>query len=112
MIMEPALQPTSPVDEETPGRSAASGGMVIGMTGAKVKITISVRPDVVAMVRTAVDAGAAKSVSAYFEQAALIDLDADLAWELTLQEMLEETGGPLTPEEIATADRILDGGER
>lgn len=93
---------------ETKRRTQAKDiGMVIGMTDPKEKITISIRPDVLARIRTAVDAGAAKNVSAYIEQAAIAEVDADRAWNVTLQELLDETGGAPTPEELAEIDAVL-----
>lgn len=78
----------------------------------KARITISIDPAVLTQVRSAVEERAAGSVSAFFEQAAIAYLDTDLAWERMLAEMLEETGGPLTAEEIAEADRLIDGDGR
>ncbi|HWJ61505.1 MAG TPA: hypothetical protein VNS19_06020 [Acidimicrobiales bacterium] len=73
----------------------------------KTRITITVDPDVLALVNQAVDAGAARSVSAFFEWAALDSLDADAAYVRMLDEILEETGGPPTPEEREESERRL-----
>lgn len=83
--------------------------MMISMSPDKVKsrITITVDPDILAMVQAAVADGAARSVSAFFEWAALDSLDADAAYVRMLDEILEETGGPMTPEEIAETEREL-----
>ena len=84
--------------------------MMMSMTSGpnvKSRITITVDPGVLAMVRTAVDAGTAASVSAFFEWAALDVLDADAAYDRMLDEMLEATGGPLTDQEIEDAERDL-----
>lgn len=73
----------------------------------KSRVTITVDPDVLALVQAVVADGGARSVSAFFENAALGILDADLAYERMLSEMLQATGGPLTPEEIEETDREL-----
>lgn len=78
--------------------------MMIGMT--KAKIAVSLPEELVAQARRAVAEGRADSVSAYVaaameEKAQLDDLDA------LFDEMLAETGGPLTADEIAWADRAL-----
>lgn len=83
--------------------------MMISMTEDRTKdrVTITVAPEVLATIRSVVDAGDAASVSAFFERAALLVLDADLAFERLVDEALEATGGPLTPQEIEAADRLL-----
>ena len=78
--------------------------MTIGMTATK--IAVSIPTSLVQKARRAVKAGRAESVSAYVtsaiaEKAKNEDL-ADL-----LQEMLAETGGPLTATERRDADRAL-----
>ena len=70
------------------------------------KIAVSLPSELVSSARRAVRQRRAPSVSAYItsalaEKAKLERLD-DL-----LREMLEETGGELTPSEIRTADRAL-----
>lgn len=72
----------------------------------KAKITVSLRPELVAHAERAVAEGRAASVSAYVDraleqQAANDDLDVLLA------EMLDATGGPLTDDEIAALDQEL-----
>ena len=83
--------------------------MIISMSPDRVKtrITITVDPDILAMVQAAVADGAARSVSALFETAAVSLLDADLAYVRMLDEILEETGGPMTPEEREETEREL-----
>lgn len=84
--------------------ASESGGMIIGMTSAKV--AISLPKAVLASARAAVKRGEAPSLSAYVSR--LIEektSEGDLM--KMLEEMLEETGGPLTPEEIAWADGVL-----
>lgn len=78
--------------------------MLRGMT--TTKIAVSLPPEHVAAARRAVAEGRAASVSAYvssaLEEKAKLD---DLAG--LLDEMLAETGGPLTASERERADRIL-----
>jgi Arc/MetJ-type ribon-helix-helix transcriptional regulator len=78
--------------------------MIRGMTKAKIAITLP-RP-LVAKARRAVKDGRAESVSAYVasaleEKAKLDDLRS------MLEEMLAETGGPLTAREQRAAERAL-----
>lgn len=78
--------------------------MLVGMT--TTKIAVSLPPEHVEAARRAVTEGRAASVSAYVasaleEKAKLDDLAA------MLDEMLDETGGPLTAAERDRADRIL-----
>jgi Arc/MetJ-type ribon-helix-helix transcriptional regulator len=77
--------------------------MMVGMT-AKAKIAVSLPPPLVAAARAAVAGGRAPNVSAYVaraleEQIKLDDLDA------LLEELLEESGGPLTDSERDRIDR-------
>jgi hypothetical protein len=74
------------------------------MTAAK--IAISVPWDLLARVRAAVKRGEAASVSAYVSKALEEKLGEDDIFKM-FDEMLEETGGPLTPEEIRWADEKL-----
>lgn len=80
--------------------------MLIGMT-TKSKVAVSLPPELVAQARRAVAEGRAPTVSAYvaaaLEQKAKLDDLAEL-----LSEMLAASGGPLTAEERAVADAILD----
>lgn len=70
------------------------------------KIAISLPDDLVDHARRAVEAGHATSMSAYIAGAIGDRVRND---ELTtlLDEMLAETGGPMTDEERAEADRLL-----
>lgn len=78
-------------------------GMIFGMT--REKIAVSLPAELVRAAKNAVEAGRAASVSGYVEAALAAHLaNEDDAW---IDEMLAETGGPLTPEEIAWADRVL-----
>ena len=78
--------------------------MMISMT--RVKIAVSLPPELVEAAKNAVASGKAASVSGYVEAALTAKVeDDDLGgW---LDRRLEETGGPLTEEEIAWADAAL-----
>lgn len=78
--------------------------MIDGMT--KAKIAVSLPPELVSRAEAAVRRGRASSISAYVaaaleERAKLDDL------ETMLEEMLAESGGPLTDDEVARADAAL-----
>lgn len=78
--------------------------MLGGMT--KAKIAVSLPPDLVARANRAVRKGAAQSVSAYVAAALREQAKAeDLA--TMLDEMLAETGGPLSVREQRAADEAL-----
>ncbi|MGH8902291.1 MAG: toxin-antitoxin system antitoxin subunit [Egibacteraceae bacterium] len=74
----------------------------------KSKVAVSLPPELVAHARRAVAEGRAPTVSAYvaaaLEEKAKLDDLAEL-----LSEMLAASGGPLTAEERAVADAVLDG---
>ena len=77
--------------------------MIDGMTS---KIAVSLPDELVAQAKAAVAAGRATSVSAYVadamrEKAKLDDLQS------LLDELLAETGGPLTVDERRSADAVL-----
>lgn len=79
-------------------------GMMNGMTKAKIAVTLP-RP-LLAKAQRAVKEGRAESVSAYVtaaleEKTKLDDLKG------MLDEMLMETGGPITPAERREAERML-----
>lgn len=79
--------------------------MISGMT-ARAKIAVSLPSELVEHAQRAVAEGRTPSVSAYVadaleEKTKLDDLAA------LLEEMLAETGGPLTAKERAAADRAL-----
>jgi Arc/MetJ-type ribon-helix-helix transcriptional regulator len=79
--------------------------MMVGMTP-RAKIAVSLPAELVEQAHRAVSEGRSASVSAYVaeameEKSKLDDLAA------LLDEMLAETGGPLTDDERAAADRAL-----
>ena len=80
-----------------------------GMTVPKAKIAVTIDADVLARVKSAVEAGEARSVSAYVEHAVASQLAAETSFDAMLAEMLEATGGPPTDEERAEARRLLAG---
>lgn len=77
------------------------------MTKPKAKIAITIDPDVLARVKSEVEAGPLRSISAYIEHAVVNQLTAEDDFDSWLAEALETTGGPLTEEERAEAQRIL-----
>jgi Arc/MetJ-type ribon-helix-helix transcriptional regulator len=80
--------------------------MIAGMTAKK--IAISVPEKTLAGARRAVKSGKATSLSAYISRAIeQKNMSDDL--DSLLDEMLRETGGPLTPDEKAWADAALSG---
>lgn len=75
------------------------------------KITITLDADQVARIRSLVDSGRAASVSGFVQHAVSVSLDDVAGWGAMLAEALERTGGDLTADERAWADRILGAGE-
>jgi hypothetical protein len=78
--------------------------MITGMTKAKIAITID--DELVRRAKLEVAAGRASSVSAYIEEAVAARAQAD-ALDALLDELLAASGGPLTAQERAEADRVL-----
>lgn len=72
----------------------------------RTKIAVSLPPELVEQARGAVADGRADSVSAYVAEALEEKATADDLAAL-LDQMLTETGGPLSPEEVDAADRAL-----
>lgn len=72
---------------------------------------MSLPPRLVKAAKTAVRAGRAPNVSAYVAEALAEKVMIDDLSAL-LQEMLAETGGPLTSSERRAADRILRGSKK
>jgi Arc/MetJ-type ribon-helix-helix transcriptional regulator len=73
------------------------------------KIAVSLPRPLVASARKAVRQGRASNVSAYVA-AALEEKTKLDELELLLDEMLAESGGPMTAAERHRADAVLDGG--
>ena len=82
---------------------------MIGMTPPRAKIAITIDPALLARVRLAVEAGSARSVSAYIEHAVAGQLAAEDDFEAMLAESLAKTGGPPTDAELEAAARLLAG---
>lgn len=82
---------------------------MISMTASKSRLTITADADIVDQVKALVAQGGASSVSAYVEHSVRCQLAADADFDLLLATMLDETGGPLTPDERAAARRVLSG---
>lgn len=74
------------------------------MTKAKIAITVS--RETLARAKKAVKAGDAASVSAFFEEAVQkrYTREEAVAW---LDQLIEESGGPLTPAEQREVDQAL-----
>ena len=78
--------------------------MMIGMTP-KRKIAVSLPADLVDAVKRSVSAGRAPNVSAFVADALADKVEAeDLSW---LDELLDETGGPLTDHEREWLDEVF-----
>ncbi len=87
--------------------SAERGGMITGMTSAKV--AISLPKAVLARARAAVKRGEAASLSAYVSKAIQEKSNDDDLMRM-FDEMLAETGGPPSPAERRWLDRVFDDG--
>lgn len=79
--------------------------MVIDM--ATVKVTITLEEGQLEQIRALVDEGAARSVSGFVQSAVATGLDDSAVWAQMLDDAPEQTGGPLTDEQIAWADDVL-----
>jgi Arc/MetJ-type ribon-helix-helix transcriptional regulator len=81
--------------------------MIISMSRCD-RITVSLPAELVAAARRAVRQGRASSMSAYVA-GALEKVQAEDVFTM-LDEMLEETGGPISAEERAWVDSVLKSG--
>jgi hypothetical protein len=84
--------------------------MEIGMATEKVTITLETAQLVA--VRALVQAGHARSVSAFVQHAVAVSLSDVAGWGAALGRALEETGGPPTKAELRWADQVLSAGKR
>ena len=82
---------------------------MISMTATKSRLTVTVDSDIAEQLKALVAQGGASSVSAYVEHSVRCQLAADADFDVLLATMLDETGGPLTPDERAAARRVLSG---
>lgn len=73
----------------------------------KVKITVTLSPDIAEQLRGAASDGRARSVSAYVEHAVRAQFAAEADFDALIEEMLAATGGPPTTQERADAARLL-----
>jgi Arc/MetJ-type ribon-helix-helix transcriptional regulator len=74
---------------------------------ATTKLTVTLPDEQLTTIRQLVSTGQVASISAFVKRAVDIALADATAWDLALQQALEATGGPLTPEERAWADSVL-----
>ena len=81
--------------------------MMLGMTKAKIAITID--ESTLAQVKARVAAGEAASVSSLIEQAVIGYVSDANDWDMWADHLLESTGGPLTPVELAWVDAARRG---
>lgn len=84
--------------------------MVIGMATRKVTVTLD--EDQLERVRRLVATGKAASVSGFVQHAVAVSLDDVAGWGAMLAEALNQTGGDLTADERAWADRTLGTGKK
>lgn len=84
--------------------------MVIGMATRKVTITLDEQD--LSRIKALVESGKARSVSSFVQDSVRVSLDDVAGWGAMLAEALTQTGGDLTAEERAWADRILGTGRR
>lgn len=75
------------------------------------KITVTLDAEQVDRIRRLVVAGRANSVSGFVQDAVRTSLDDVAGWGALLAEALAQTGGDLSAEERAWADRILGTGK-
>ncbi|MCC6591205.1 MAG: ribbon-helix-helix protein, CopG family [Bryobacterales bacterium] len=74
---------------------------------ATTKVTVTLDNDQLARIRELVRAGQSPNVSAFVKHAVGVSLDDVAGWREMLKEALDQTGGPLTKEELEWADNIL-----
>lgn len=82
--------------------------MVSGMAKTQ-KVTVTLPVEAVEAIRGLVATGKADSVSGFVQHAVRVSLDDVAGWGAMLAQALDETGGPMTPEERGWADKVLDG---
>jgi Arc/MetJ-type ribon-helix-helix transcriptional regulator len=78
---------------------------------ATTKITITLPDDQLEEIRALVASGAAANISAFVKRAVDVALKDAAGWREMLELSLEQTGGPMTDQERAWADSILDSGK-
>ena len=80
-------------------------GMVVGMSTRKVTITLEAEQ--LEQIRQLVASAHAASVSGFVQHAVAVALDDVAGWGAMLAQALDETGGPLSGDEVAWADGVL-----
>ena len=75
------------------------------------KVTITLAETDLARTRALVESGKARTVSGFVQDAVRTSVDDIAGWDAMLAEALAQTGGDLTPDERAWADRILGTGK-
>jgi hypothetical protein len=80
-----------------------------GMQSPKIKLAISMSPELLEKVKAVVAQKRARSVSAYVQHAVAAQLAAEADFDLLIAEALAETGGPPTRTELARARKLLRG---
>lgn len=71
------------------------------------KVTVTLEVEQLNAIRSLVEAGSAKSVSAFVQYAVSVSLSDVAGWGALLAEALTQTGGPLTKAERSWADGVL-----
>ena len=82
-------------------------GPQYGVDMATARITVTLPVDHVKKVQSLVAAGAAPNVSAFIQRAVDAALLDAACWRATLDEAMQQTGGPLTDKERAWVDSLL-----
>ncbi|MBA3741878.1 ribbon-helix-helix domain-containing protein [Sporichthya sp.] len=73
------------------------------------KVTVTLRAEQLAEIRDLVDRGQAPNVAEFVQHAIKLALAEDAAWGSMIAQALLENGGPITPEERAWAQAVLNG---
>lgn len=73
------------------------------------EVTISMTRGQLGRIEEIVATGQAASISGFVQAAVRTALDDAAAWGALLAQALEESGGPLSPDEQAWADAVLTG---
>jgi Arc/MetJ-type ribon-helix-helix transcriptional regulator len=84
--------------------------MVIGM--ATTKVTITLPDSQLEEIRKRVAAHESSSVSGFVQHAVRQSLDNDVEFQAMVDQVLAQTGGPVTPKERAWAKKVLAGRKR
>ena len=71
------------------------------------KVTVTLDANQLAAIRSLVEAGSTKNVSAFVQHAVAVSLNDVAGWGALLAAALEQTGGPLTKAERGWADSVL-----